>query len=195
MRRAPIGLLCVPLILAGATAGCSAGALSAPIKAAAAAGEPPVVATGSPFTVEQFGLTPVDLTLRYRECRTVMPPDASPAVAAYVNATNSALPGELLLTLALDDGPADATERAEQLRLDTIKLAAIKADPELAKAATALIRSVSNYDKVLTISKGDKIWQSNAPVAHAYNNDRSAASQRLRAALHLPPSACAVRRP
>ncbi|MBK5307086.1 MAG: DUF4190 domain-containing protein [Frankiaceae bacterium] len=167
---------------------------------AAAVGVPPAVAAefgGSPFTPEQFGRTSADLEAHRRDCSPTVSSNAMPAALTYAAIQYDTHFEETLLSWSLDGAPRPSTpqERAEMLRLDRKKLAAIQLSPELAPTAAGLTTAMAEYDTVLAASIEPAAWSENSETAHALSARRGAAAIELRAILGLGGGQCVVYRP
>jgi hypothetical protein len=165
-----------------------------------AVGVPDAVETqfgGSPFTPEQFGRTLAELESHRRQCSPTVATNPMPAALTYAAIQYDTHHEETLLSWSFEahPGPSTPEQRAEMLRLDRKKLAAIQASPELAPTAAGLTTAMTEYDAVLADSLDAAAWSANAPTAHALSARRGAAAIELRTILGLGGGRCVVYRP
>lgn len=164
------------------------------------AGVPDVVEAkfgGSPLTPEQFGRTVADLEAHRRACALTVSEPAIPAALTYAAIQYDTHFEETLLSWSLEAAAGQSTpeQRAEMVRLDSKKLAAIEASPDLARTAAPLIAAMKQYDDLLAASLAPSAWASNSETARALNARRAAAAAELRTTLGVVSPKCVVHRP
>ena len=166
---------------------------------AQAVGVPPAVEArfgGSPYTPEQVGATRAELLAERRSCAPALQPGHPPEALTYAAIQFDTDVEEELLSLSLRQTQVSLPEqRAEMVRIDQKKIAAIRASPALARDAAPLVAQMSQYDALLAASPDDATWSANVAAAHAVSSARTAAAVQLRRGLRISASSCGFRRP